>query len=64
MTFESNLQGFDYIVWRTARAARANGVSLDPASAGNMLTLEIDPDDEAPPPPHVAELHENVRSGD
>ncbi|RDD63238.1 hypothetical protein [Ferruginivarius sediminum] len=63
MTFESNLEGFDYIVWRTARAARANGVSLDPASAGNMLTLEIDPDNEAPPPPHVAELHENVRSG-
>lgn len=62
MTFESNLQGFDYIVWRAARAARDNGVSLDPTSAGNMLALGIDADAEAPPPPHVADLAAGIEA--
>ncbi len=50
LTFESNLRGFDYIVWRAARAARENRVSLDPASAGNMLALGVDADTDTPPP--------------
>lgn len=62
ITFESNLQGFDYIVWRAARAIRDNGVSLDPTSAGNMLALGIDADAETPPPPHVAEMAEGIEA--
>lgn len=60
MTFESNLEGFDYLVWRTAAAARTNGVSLDPTSAGNMLVLGIDADAEGRPPPHVAAMAEAI----
>lgn len=60
LVFESNLEGFDYIVWRAANAARANGVFLDPPSAANMLALGIDADGEAPPPEHVAELDAQV----
>ena len=50
LVFESNLQGFDYIVWRTARAVRQNRISLDPTSAGNMLALGVDADADTPPP--------------
>ncbi len=50
LTFESSLDGFDYIAWRAAKAARDNGVSLDPMSAGNFLAMGLDTDGEMPPP--------------
>ena len=50
MTLESSLVDFEYIAWRAARAARENGVSLDPTSAGNLLDLGIDADSERPAP--------------
>lgn len=56
LVFESNLDGFDFIVWCAARAARTNGISLDPPSVANMLALGIDADGEAAPPKHVADL--------
>ena len=37
--FESNLEGFDHIALRAAQAARQNGVTLDPASIGNLKAL-------------------------
>lgn len=50
-TFESSLDGFDYLAWRVAKAARDNGIAVDPASAGNLLALGVDADGEKPPPP-------------
>ena len=50
MSFESNLEGFTYIAWRAAKAMRDNGVSIDPASAGNLLAIGLDADGEKPPP--------------
>ena len=50
MTLESSLDGFEYIAWRAAKAARENGVSLDSASAGNLLELGIDADADQPAP--------------
>ena len=50
MTFDSALDGFEYLAWRATKAARDNGVSLDPASAGNLLQLGIDADSDQPPP--------------
>jgi len=50
MTFDSALEGFEYLAWRATKAARDNGVSLDPASAGNLLQLGIDADSDQPPP--------------
>lgn len=50
MTFESSMDGFSYIAWRAAKAARDNGISLDPTSAGNLLDLGIDADVEQPAP--------------
>lgn len=50
VTLESSLQGFDYVAWRAAKAARENGVSLDPTSAGNLLHLGLDADVDGPPP--------------
>lgn len=61
MVFESNLEGFDYLVWRAAQAARRGGVSVDPTTAGNMLQLGIDADSETPPPAHVGALHDALR---
>ena len=49
-TLESSIEGFEYIAWRAAKAARENGVGLDPASAGNLLELGIDADADGPPP--------------
>lgn len=51
LTYDSGIEGFKYIAWRAAKAARENGVSLDPTSAGNLLQLGIDADHDAPPPP-------------
>ena len=47
---DSAIEGFEYIAWRAAKAARDNGVSVDPASAGNLLALGLDADGEAPRP--------------
>ena len=49
-TYDSGIEGFKYIAWRSAKAARQNGVSVDPTSAGNLLALGLDADVEAPPP--------------
>jgi len=53
LTVESNIEGFDYLVYEVGAAARAHGVRLDPRSAGHMLDLGIDPDGETPPPERV-----------
>jgi hypothetical protein len=50
LTYDSGLEGFKYIAWRAAKAARENEVSVDPTSAGNLLALGLDADGEAPPP--------------
>ena len=50
MTLESSIDGFEYIAWRATKAARENGVSLDSASAGNLLELGIDADADQPAP--------------
>lgn len=49
-TYDSGIEGFDYLAWRAAKAIRDNGLSLDPASAGNLLSLGVDADRETPPP--------------
>ncbi len=50
LTYDWSLDGFDYITWRAAKALRDNGVSMDAASAGNLLTMGFDADGEMPPP--------------
>ncbi len=50
LTYDWSLDGFDYIAWRAAKALRENGLSMDPASAGNLLTMGLDADGEMPPP--------------
>ncbi len=50
MTLESSIDGCEYIAWRATKAARENGVNLDPASAGNLLELGIDADADQPAP--------------
>ena len=50
LTLESSITGFEYIAWRAAKAARENGVGLDPTSAGNLLDLGIDADADQPAP--------------
>jgi len=64
MTFESNLDGFDYLVWRAAKAARENRRSVDPTTAGNLLDLGIDADGEQTPPAAVAERARQVDGAD
>ena len=49
-TYESSMEGFNYIVWRAAKALRANGAPVDPTSAGNLLALGVDADSDTPPP--------------
>jgi hypothetical protein len=50
MTLDSSLTGFEYIAWRATKAARENGISLDSASASNLLELGIDADADQPAP--------------
>jgi hypothetical protein len=50
MTLESSIDGFEYIAWRAVKAARENGINLDPTSAGNLLELGIDADEDQPAP--------------
>ena len=40
------INGFQDIIWHAARAARQNGIGVDPSTAGNMLSLGIEPDKE------------------
>lgn len=42
LNLESSIHGFEYIAWRAVKAARENGVGLDPTSANNLLELGID----------------------
>ena len=51
LTYDSGIEGFMFITWRATKAARENGVSFDPASAGNLLAIGLDADRETPPPP-------------
>jgi hypothetical protein len=48
LSFESDIEGFEEIARHAALAARRNGVSVDPASAGNLLAIGVDPDAEDP----------------
>lgn len=50
LTYDSGMEGFDYVAWRAAKAIRENGYSMDPTSAGNLLSLGVDADRETPPP--------------
>ncbi len=50
LTYDSGMEGFDYVAWRAAKAIRDNGFSMDPTSAGNLLSLGVDADQESPPP--------------
>lgn len=49
MTFESSVDGFDWLAGRAAAAMRARGLALDPATASNLIELGIDPDDAGDP---------------
>ncbi|GAB5470037.1 MAG: hypothetical protein Kilf2KO_30670 [Rhodospirillales bacterium] len=48
--FDSTLEGFALLAWRAAGAARAAGIALDPATAGNLLDIGVDPDQDTAPP--------------
>ncbi len=50
LTYDSGIEGFTFITWRATKAARENGISFDPASAGNLLAIGLDADRETPPP--------------
>ncbi len=50
LSFESSIEGFEMIAWRAAKAARENAVSIDPTSAGNLLGIGIDADEDSSPP--------------
>jgi hypothetical protein len=43
MTFESSIEGFDWLAGRAAAAMRARGLALDPATGSNLIELGIDP---------------------
>lgn len=44
LSLDSSIQGFTDILWHAARAARQNGLGIDASTAGNMLSLGIEPD--------------------
>lgn len=50
LTLESSLTGFAYLAWRAAKAARENGLALDPTSAENLRAIGIDAERDQPPP--------------
>lgn len=56
LTLESSLEDFTLLAWRAAKAARENAVSIDPASAGNLLGIGIDTTDDGPHPAGAGEL--------
>jgi len=43
MTFESSLADFDWLAGRAAEALRQRGLTLEPATASNLIELGIDP---------------------
>lgn len=57
---DSTLPGFSLVAWRAAQAARERGLSFDPVTAGNLLTLGVDPDKDTPPPEMALEWSEAV----
>ncbi len=50
LTLESSIEGFEYIAWRAAKAARETGIALDPVSASNLLELGINAEEDGPAP--------------
>lgn len=50
MEFESSIEGFSDIAWHAARALRQNSLTVDPASAGNLLSLGVNADEDTPRP--------------
>ena len=58
LTYDSGIEGFDFLAWRAAKALRENGHSVDPTSAGNLSSLGVDADQETPPPETSASLRE------
>ena len=50
LNFDSALPGFALLAWRAAKAVREAGRSFDPITAGNLLTLGVDPDKDTEPP--------------
>ncbi len=48
MTFESSIEGFDWLAERAAAAMRARGLPLDPATANNLIELGVDPAGDGP----------------
>lgn len=59
LTYDSGIEGFDFLAWRAAKAIRENGLSIDPTSAGNLLSLGVNADQETPPPEASASLRES-----
>ncbi len=64
LVLDSALPGFALVAWRAARAARACHLSFDPVSAGNLLTLGVDPDQDTAPPELAAEWAEAQVAGE
>ena len=62
LSFESGLEGFEDIAWHAARAARHNGVALDPTTAGNLIGIGIHPDEDTPRPDGRIELRPGAGS--
>jgi hypothetical protein len=55
VTLDSALPGFSLIAWRAAKAMREVGGGFDPVTAGNLLTLGVDPDKDTEPPEMASE---------
>jgi len=43
MTFESSIEGFDWLAGRAAAAMRDKGLAIDPATASYLIDLGVDP---------------------
>lgn len=50
MAFESSIEGFSDIAWHAARALRSNSLTVDPTTAGNLLSLGVNADEDTPRP--------------
>lgn len=50
MRFESSVDGFSDIAWHAARAMRQNSLTVDPTTAGNLLALGVNADEDTPRP--------------
>jgi hypothetical protein len=55
ITLDSALPGFALVAWRAAKAVREAGGAFDPVTAGNLLTLGVDPDKDTEPPEMASE---------